>query len=74
MDDHELLFAADPTGIFIGELDGVIISSLCVVKFGDNHAFLGHNIVDKPYRGKGYMVSPFLKLRWHLSRRTTTVH
>ena len=25
MDDHELLFATDPTGIFIGELDGVII-------------------------------------------------
>ena len=59
MDDHELLFAVDPTGIFIGELDGLIISSLCVVKFGDNHAFLGHNIVDKLYRGKGYGLTIF---------------
>ena len=59
MDDHELLFASDPYGIFIGELDGVLISSLCVVKFGDDLAFLGYYIVDKSFRGKGYGLAIF---------------
>ena len=46
-------------GIFIGELDGVIISSLCVVKFDDNLAFLGYYVVEKRFRGKGYGLAIF---------------
>lgn len=52
--DHFSYFAADPTGFFVGELDGKVISSVSAVKYSDDYAFLGHYNVDKPYRGKGY--------------------
>ena len=52
--DHVSYFAADNTGFFVGELNGKVISCISSVKYSDEYAFLGHFIVDKPYRGTGY--------------------
>ena len=52
--DHESFFAADKTGFFVGELDGQAISSISVVKYTENFAFVGHYHVNEPYRGRGY--------------------
>ena len=52
--DHVSYFAADNTGFFVGELNGKVVSSMSAVKYSDKSAFLGHFIVDKPYRGTPY--------------------
>ena len=52
--DHETFFAADPTGFFVGELNGKKISCICAVKYGEEFAFIGLYMVDKAYRGMGY--------------------
>lgn len=55
--DHFSYFAADNTGFFVGELKGEVISCISAVKYSNKYAFLGHFIVDKPYRGRGYGVA-----------------
>ena len=52
--DHESFFAADKTGFFVGELDGQVVGCMSAVKYSTDYAFIGHYIVDEPYRGKGY--------------------
>ena len=54
IDDHEVFYATDPTGFFVGELNGEIISCGSAVKYGERYAFLGYYVVEKLYRGKGY--------------------
>jgi ribosomal protein S18 acetylase RimI-like enzyme len=45
--------AADPSGFFVGSLDGQPIASLSVVKYG-HFAFLGLYIVLPEFRGQGF--------------------
>ena len=52
--DHESFFAADKTGFFVGELGGQAISSVSVVKYAENFAFVGQYLVNEPYRGRGF--------------------
>ena len=52
--DHVSFYAADKTGFFVGELNGEPISCMSVVKYAENFAFIGHFMVDEPYRGRGY--------------------
>ena len=52
--DHESFFAADETGFYVGELDGQAISSVSVVKYSDDYAFVGQYLVNEEYRGRGY--------------------
>lgn len=52
--DAEAFYAADPHGFMVGVLDGKPISSISVVKYGDNFGFLGFYIVKPEYRGHGY--------------------
>ena len=53
--DPECCFLAGLTPYFwIGELNGKRISCVAVVKYGENTAFRGCYLVDKPYRGHGY--------------------
>ena len=54
IDDAKRYFATDPTGFFVGELDGRMISTCSMVKYDNRFAFGGLYIMDKPYRGKGY--------------------
>ena len=67
--DHLSFFAVDPTGFFVGELDGKVISSVSAVKYSDNYACFGHYNVDKLYRGKGYGFATYKAALVTLSKR-----
>jgi GNAT superfamily N-acetyltransferase len=54
LDDAAAFYATDPSGFMIGLLDGESISSISVVKYGDDFGFLGFYIVKPDYRGHGY--------------------
>ncbi len=51
--DADTFRAADPSGFFIGVLDGEPAASLSVVKYADSFAFLGLYIVRPAFRGRG---------------------
>ena len=51
--DHISYYAADKTGFFVGELDGNTIGCMSVVKYTSSFAFIGHYIMDEPYKDKG---------------------
>ncbi len=53
---HDLasIYSADPSGFFVGELNGEIISHISAVQYPAHSAFVGAFIVAKEYRGKGY--------------------
>jgi len=52
--DAEAFFATDPSGFYVGVLDGEVIASLSAVKYGPEFAFVGYYIVVPEHRGKGY--------------------
>lgn len=54
VDDAVNYYSADPDGFLIGELDGVPIGCISVVKYSENCHFIGLYIVRPEYRGKGY--------------------
>ena len=50
-----LFFAVDPTGFFVGELDGQMVCCIFAIKYdGDHYACLGDWMVLEQYRGRGY--------------------
>jgi GNAT superfamily N-acetyltransferase len=51
--DLEAFYKADPSGFLIGVVDGEIIGSISVVKYGTDYGFLGFYIVYPKYRGQG---------------------
>ena len=54
IDDPDIYYNTDPSGFFIGELDGKMIGSVSAVKYGQTFAFGGLLIVQKEYRGHDY--------------------
>lgn len=52
--DLEAFFAADPSGFLMGFADGRPVSSISVVRYGDEYGFLGFYIVHPDERGRGY--------------------
>jgi len=52
--DAASFFVADPEGFFVGELDGKLISTISLVKYGNTFAFLGFYIVAPEFRGRGF--------------------
>ena len=44
----------DPSGFFVGELNGEIISHVNAVKYPGHSAYIGTFIVQKEHRGRGY--------------------
>ena len=52
--DGECFHAADPEGFLLGERAGTPISSISVVTYPENFAFLGFYIVRPEFRGRGY--------------------
>ena len=52
--DADAFYAADPSGFYVGVLDGEVIASLSAVKYGPEFAFVGYYIVVPEQRGKGY--------------------
>jgi len=51
--DAEPFWAADPTGFFIGEINGKAVSTYSAVKYGSTFSFHGFYIVKNEYRKKG---------------------
>ena len=51
--DAECYLACDPTGAFVGELNGKPVGCMTMAKYGDSFAFAGTYIVNMEYRGKG---------------------
>src|ERR1700733_7196637 len=52
--EEEALYAADPKGHLILEVDGKPAVSLAAMKYSEKMAFLGLFIVKPEYRGQGY--------------------
>ena len=52
--DAECFLACDPTGAFVGELNGKPVGCITMAKYGDSFAFGGSYIVSKEYRGMPY--------------------
>ena len=52
--DARCYFAADPTGYFIGFLDGDPVGAVSAVRYGDKFGFMGFFIVKPEHRGQGY--------------------
>ena len=52
--DAECFLACDPSGAFLGELNGKPIACATMTKYAERFAFGGCYIVSKEYRGKGY--------------------
>jgi GNAT superfamily N-acetyltransferase len=47
-------YAFDPSGFFVGELNGEIISHISAVKYPGHSTYMGNLLVKKDHRGKGY--------------------
>lgn len=54
LQDADSFYAADPTGFFVGLLDGEAIATISAVKYAPDFAFVGFYIVKPEYRGQGY--------------------
>ena len=52
--DLEAFFAADSAGFLMGFAEGKPVSSISVVRYGEDHGFLGFYIVDPEARGRGF--------------------
>ena len=59
IDDLNLYYNADPSGFYIGELNGKPIGGVTLFKYGDAFAFFHHFVVQKEYRGSGFGKSMF---------------
>ncbi len=55
--DAAVFHATDPNGFFLGELDGVPISSVSLVAYDSRYGFLGLYIVRPEFRGKGFGIA-----------------
>ena len=63
--DLECAYAFDPSGFFVGELNGEVISHINAVKYPGHSAYIGTFIVQKEQRRKGYG-----KLTWDAAWRS----
>ena len=68
--DLDAFFAADPNGFLIGYADGRPVSSISVVRYGDDFGFLGFYIVRPEARGKGYGLTTWKAGMEYLGSRT----
>lgn len=59
----------DPAGFFVGVEDGVPVSAVSVVTYGDDFAFLGLYIVRPERRGQGYGMATWLAGLAHAGAR-----
>lgn len=70
LSDLDAFFAADPDGFLMGFADGEPVSSISVVRYGDDHGFLGFYIVHPDGRGKGYGMATWEAGMARLEHRT----
>lgn len=68
--DLEAFFAADPSGFLMGFADERPVSSISVVRYGEDHGFLGFYIVHPEARGRGYGMATWEAGMAYLADRT----
>lgn len=54
INDAALFYLADPTGFFVGEVDGEVVAVGSAARYDEHYAFCGLYIVAPAHRGKGY--------------------
>ncbi|MEE1836426.1 GNAT family N-acetyltransferase [Streptomyces sp. SP17KL33] len=70
LSDPACFFAQDPEGFFIGRLDGEPVSSVSVVTYDDDYAFLGFYLVRPDLRGQGHGLATWKTALAHAGERT----
>ena len=70
LSDPACFFAQDPEGFFIGRIDGEPVSSVSVVTYGDDYAFLGFYLVRPDLRGQGHGLATWKAALAHAGDRT----
>jgi GNAT superfamily N-acetyltransferase len=68
--DADQFFTVDPSGYFVGRLAGEIVSSIAVVNYDDQYAFLGQYLVRPEYRGQGLGLATWRAAIGHAGPRT----
>lgn len=68
--DLDAFFSADPSGFLMGFADGTPVSSISVVRYGDDQGFLGFYIVQPDVRGKGFGMATWQAGMAYLENRT----
>jgi Acetyltransferase (GNAT) domain/Acetyltransferase (GNAT) family len=70
LDDLPVFHAADPQGFLLGFRDGEPVSSISVVRYGDDYGFLGFYIAHPDARGTGAGIAIWNAGMQHLEGRT----
>ncbi|MER5217525.1 GNAT family N-acetyltransferase [Streptomyces sp. NPDC002838] len=68
--DGPAFFAQDPDGFFLGRIDGEPVSSISVVNYGADYAFLGFYLVRPDLRGLGHGLTTWKTAIAHAGNRT----
>ena len=67
--DAETFYLTDPHGFFVGLWDGVPVSSISAVAYGDSFGFLGFYLVQPQFRGRGLGTEIWKRGLQHLAGR-----
>ena len=70
LDDLPVFHQTDPDGFLMGFLNGKPVSSISVVRYGENYGFLGFYIVAPDHRGQGAGIATWNAGLAHLGGRT----
>lgn len=70
LDDIAAFHTVDPAGFLMGFLEGEPVSSISVVRYGDDFGFLGFYIVRPDHRGTGAGIATWNAGMKHLEGRT----
>lgn len=68
--DAACFLPTDPDGFFLGRLHGEPVGAVSVVNYSDDYAFMGHYLVPREHRGKGYGLGTCEVGGPHSGRRT----
>jgi hypothetical protein len=67
--DGQTFFSADPSGFFIGKLNGEAVASISAIRYGSGFGFLGLYISRPSFRGQGYGIQVWRAGMKHLAGR-----
>ncbi|MGE0228902.1 MAG: GNAT family N-acetyltransferase [Dehalococcoidia bacterium] len=67
--DADTFYRTDPSGFFVGVLDGEVIGTLSGVAYNDDYGFLGLYIVKPEHRGNGYGLGLWREVTAYLGDR-----
>lgn len=73
LDDLEAFYSTDPDGFLMGWINGEPVSSISVVRYGEDFGFLGFYIVSPKHRGKGVGIATWNAGMKHLEGRSVAL-